>query len=108
RWAASDGLAGGRHLEARRLGEGSLVRLEAVAERAGPFGLRVPEVGEVVLRPTGRRAFGAIVPALEAGVHPAVLAAGGHEEPVEIIVPAGSASGGELRAAAPNRVLRER
>src|SRR5439155_1278298 len=63
---------------------------------------------EVVLRPTGGRAFVGVVPPLEAGVHPAVLAAGGHEEPVEIIVPARSASGRELRAAAPNLVLLER
>src|SRR5439155_1517592 len=91
-WAAPRGLAADRHLEARRLREGTLVRLETVADGAGPFVLRVPEVGEVVLRPTGRRAFVGVVPPLEAGVHPAVLAAGGHEEPVEIIVPARSAS----------------
>jgi len=107
-WAAPRGLAADRHLEARRLREGTLVRLETVADGAGPFVLRVPEVGEVVLRPTGRRAFVGVVPPLEAGVHPAVLAAGGHEEPVEIIVPARSASGRELRAAAPNLVLLER
>ena len=107
-WAAPHGLAADRHLEARRLREGTLVRLETVADGAGPFVLRVPEVGEVVLRPTGRRAFVGVVPPLEAGVHPAVLAAGGHEEPVEIIVPARSASGRELRAAAPNLVLLER
>src|SRR5205823_393614 len=106
-WAAPPGLAADRHLEARRLRAGTLVRLETVADGAGPFVLRVPEVGEVVLRPTGRRAFGAIVPALEAGVHPAVLAAGGHEEPVEIIVPARSVSGRELRAGRVRQLRRD-
>src|SRR5207248_151265 len=78
-----------------------------VADGAGPFHLRVPEAGEVVLRPTGRRTFSALVPALAPGVHAVALAAGGHEEPVEVVVPARSPSGRELRAAAPNLALLE-
>ena len=106
-WAAPHGLAADRHLEARRLREGTWLRLETVADGAGPFHLRVPEAGEVVLRPTGRRTFSALMPALAPGVHAAALAAGGHEEPVEVVVPARSASGRELRAAAPNLALLE-
>src|SRR2546422_4033425 len=79
-----------------------LVRLTTVGNDPGPFLLRVAEAGEVALRPTGRRTFSAIVPALEAGAHAAVLVAGGHQEPVELVGPMRSASGRELRAAAPH------
>ena len=107
-WAAPRGLAADRHLEARRLGEGMLVRLTTVGDDPGPFLLRVAEAGEVVLRPTGRRTFSAVVPALEPGAHAAVLVAGGHPEPVEVVAPMRSASGRELRAAAPNLALLEK
>src|SRR5439155_566741 len=40
-WAAPHGLAADRHLEARRLREGTWLRLEAIAGGAGPFHLRV-------------------------------------------------------------------
>src|SRR5439155_7461067 len=106
-WAAPRGLAADRYLEARRLRDGTLVRLETVADDSGPFLLRLAEAGEVVLRPTGRRTFSALLPALEPGVHAAALAAGGHQEPLEVVVPARSSSGRELRAAAPNLVLLE-
>src|SRR5207245_2144254 len=99
-WAAPHGLAAERRLEARRLREGTWLRLETVADGAGPFHLRVPEAGEVVLRPTGRRTFSALMPALAPGVHAAALVAGGHEEPGEVVVRARSARGRELRAAA--------
>jgi len=56
---------------------GRSCRLETVANDPGPFVLRLPEVDEVALRPAGRRVFSAIVPALEAGVHAAVLVVGG-------------------------------
>jgi len=68
----------------------------------------VAGVGEVALRPTARRTFGAIVPELEPGVHAAVLVAGGRQEAVEVVVPARSASGRELRAAGPNLTLLEK
>src|SRR5439155_661806 len=95
-------------VEARRLGAGMLVRLTTVGDDPGPFLLRVAEAGEVVLRPTGRRTFSAVVPALEPGAHAAVLVAGGHPEPVEVVAPMRSASGRELRAAAPNLALLEK
>ena len=107
-WAAPRGLASDRRLEARRLPEGTLVRLETVADDAGPFVLGLPEVGEVALRPAGRRVFSAIVPALEAGVHAAVLVVGGREEAVELAVPARSGSGRELRAGGPDLPLLEK
>src|SRR5207244_11279973 len=75
-WAAPHGLAADRHLEARRLREGTWLRLGTGADGAGPFHLPGPEAGEVVLRPTGRRTFSALVPALAAGV-PAVAPARG-------------------------------
>ena len=107
-WAAPRGLAADRHLEAQRLREGTWLRLETVGDDAGPFLLRVPGAGEIVLRPTGRRTASALVAGLAPGVHAATLAAGGREDPVEVVVPAHSPSGRELRAPAPNRALLER
>src|SRR4029077_653799 len=95
-------------LGARGSPKGALVRRETVGDDPGPFLLRVAGVGEVALRPTARRTFGAIVPELEPGVHAAVLVAGGGQEAVEVVVPARSASGRELRAAGPNLTLLEK
>jgi Mg-chelatase subunit ChlD len=109
-WAAPQGLAADRRLEARRLREGTLLRLETVADDAGPFVLRLP-AGDVALRQTGRRTFSAIVPSLGAGMHPALLLAGPEPrsaEEVEFMVPPSSDSGREYRTGAPDRALLER
>ena len=108
-WAIPPGLASDRHLEARRLRTGVLVRLTTLADEPGPFVLRLPPgPGDVPLRPSGRRAFSAIVPDLAAGVHPAVLRVGSGEEPLDVVVPASSPSGREYRSGAPNLALLER
>jgi Mg-chelatase subunit ChlD len=107
-WAAPRGLAADRHLEARRLREGTLIRLETVDDDPGPFVLRLPG-GDVTLRQTGRRSFGAVVPGLGAGMHPALLVSarepGGAPEPVEFMVPPDASSGREYRTSAPNLAL---
>ncbi len=107
-WAAPPGLAADRHLEARRLHDGTLIRLETVADDAGPFVLRVPELGDVALRPVGQRTFTAVVSALGSGVHRVQLIAGSAiEEPVDLVVPAHATSAREYRATVPNRALLE-
>lgn len=108
-WAAPAGLSSDRRLEARRLREGTLLRLETVADGAGPFVLRIASVGDVPLRQTGRRTFSAVVPQLGAGVHPALLVSGSApavvSEPIGLVVPASADSGREYRVRAPNRAL---
>jgi uncharacterized membrane protein len=112
RWAAPRALPFERHLSARRLREGTLVQLETVAEAAGPFVLRLPAVGDLVLRPAGRRTFAAMAGPLEPGAHAArlVIGSGGEafEEEVQLVVPAWPVSGQEHRATAPNWPLLER
>ena len=62
----------------------------------------------MALRQTGRRSFGAVVPRLTPGHHPVWLRTGsGPGEPMDLIVPARSASTREYRTAAPNRDLLE-
>jgi len=107
-WAARPGLASDRRLEARRLSAGTLVRVETITDEPGPFVLHIAGAGDVVLRPTARRRFEGVGPTLDAGVHAGTLAAGDHEEPVELVVPARSASGREYRALGPNAALLER
>jgi Mg-chelatase subunit ChlD len=107
-WAVPPGLASDRRLEARRVREGTLVRLETLTDERGPFFLRFPS-GAVPLRQTARRTFSAIVPGLGAGVHPALLASGADGsaagEYVELMVPATPAGGREERTLEPNRAL---
>ena len=107
-WAAPPALASDRHLEARALGDGTLVRLVTTADEAGPFMLRVAERDQVLLRPTARRTFTAVVPALGTGVQPATLVAAGRDEKVELVVAPRSPSERELRALAPDLALLER
>jgi hypothetical protein len=105
-WAAPHALASEWHLEARRLRDGALVRLETVRDGGEPFRLRLPPFGEVALEGTGRRRFGAFVPGLGAGLHAGVLVSGSgeaaREAPVELMVPQSSPSGREARVQEPN------
>jgi hypothetical protein len=104
RWAARPALPTDRHLEARRAPEGALVRVQTAQDASGPFLLRLAGREDVVLRRVGRREFGAVVTDLAPGLHHASLRAGaeGLEERVDLVVPASSATGRELRAAAPD------
>ena len=107
-WAAPAGLPGERRLVAEREGEHTVIRLEAAAEEPASLVLRLEEVGDVALRQTSRRSFGAVVPRLTPGHHPVWLRTGsGPGEPMDLIVPARSASTREYRTAAPNRDLLE-
>src|SRR5205814_66552 len=107
-WAARPGLASDHHLEARRVGGGTLVHLETTTDAPGPFVLRGLGADEVALRPTPRRRFEGFAPPLDAGVHPATLVGADREDAVELAVPARSPSGRESRALGPNRALLER
>jgi Mg-chelatase subunit ChlD len=107
-WAAPAALASDRRLEARPVGDGTLVRLRTTADEPGPFALRLTEHDEVLLRPTARRTFSAIVPALEGGIHVATLVVAGRAEPVELVVAPRAPSDRELRAGAPDVALLER
>jgi Ca-activated chloride channel homolog len=105
-WAIPQGLAADRHVTARRVRDGALVGLATVDDEPGPFRLRVRDTGDdVVLHPVGRRHFAALVAGLGPGVHPAVLADGGREDDVDVVVPADASSGREQRAAGPNVAL---
>lgn len=108
-WAVPHGLRSDRHLEARREAEGTLIRLTTLADEPGPYLLRLPRVGDVRLRPVGRRAFAAVVSTLRPGPYPASLRTGegeaAVEEPVDVIVPRGSGSEREQRATTPDLAL---
>jgi Mg-chelatase subunit ChlD len=108
-WAVPHGLHADRHLEARREAGGTVIRLTTIADEPGPYLLRLPRVGDVPLRPIGRRTFTAIVPDLRPGPYPASLRTGegdaAIEEPVDLVVPRGAGSEREHRAAAPDLAL---
>ena len=104
-WAIPPARPSDRRLEARRLDDGALIRLETGADTAGPFALRLAGAGEVPLHPVGRRAFAAVVPGLAPGVHICRLVSAAGEEPLRLLVPARSPSGHELRARGPNLAL---
>ena len=104
-WTMPPARPSDHRLEARRLDDGALVRLETAADAAGPFALRVPGIGEVALHPVGRRAFAAVVPNLAPGVHVCRLVSAAGDEPLRLVVPARSPSGRELRAQGPNLTL---
>jgi Mg-chelatase subunit ChlD len=104
-WAAPHALPGEWHLEARRVRDGAVVTLRAVADGGEPFRLRVPGHGEVSLHATGRRRFSGFVPGLDAGLHAAVVVSGTRERPVELVVPEASTSGRESRIQEPNLKL---
>jgi Mg-chelatase subunit ChlD len=100
-WAAPRGLAGDRRVEVRRTGGGAEVRVETLDDAAGPLVLALPS-GEIVLRQRGRRRFAALVPELPAGtVHAELRDAAGARGPLDLVVPAGTASGREARAVGP-------
>jgi hypothetical protein len=107
-WAAPPGLAGERRLVADREGEHTRIRLEPAGEETPPVVLRVTEIGDVVLARTDHRTFEAVVRRLAPGHHAGWLRTGnGPEEPMDLIVPAVSASAREDRALTPNRALLE-
>jgi len=104
-WTIPPARPSDRRLEARRLDDGALIRLETGTDTAGPFGLRLAGSGDVPLHPVGRRAFAAVVPHLEPGVHLCRLVSAAGEEPLRLLVPARSPSGREFRARGPNLAL---
>jgi hypothetical protein len=109
RWAVPPGLAADRRLEARRDGRRTVVRLVTVADEPGPFLLRLPRVGDVALRPAGRRTFTATLAGVAPGPYRAVLRVGegatAAEEPTALIVPRGGGSEREQRVTGPDRAL---
>ncbi|TMB46040.1 MAG: VWA domain-containing protein [Deltaproteobacteria bacterium] len=104
-WTMPPARPADRRLEARRLEDGALVRLETGTDAAGPFALRLAGTGDVPLHPVGRRAFAAVVPGLEPGVHLCRLVSAAGAEPLRLVVPARSPSGRESRARGPNLAL---
>jgi Mg-chelatase subunit ChlD len=104
RWAAPPGLASDRRLEARRLREGTLVRLDTVADDPGPYALRFPSGSEAPLRRTGRRAFSTVVPSLRAGLQSVLLLGPDPSLPqqIDLMVPASADSGREFRTRGAN------
>jgi Mg-chelatase subunit ChlD len=108
-WAVPHGLRTDRHLEARRESGGTRIRLTTMADDPGPYLLRVAQVGDVPLRPVGRRTFSAMVAGLRPGPYPASLRTGDGaaavEETVDLVVPRASGSDREHRAAAPDVAL---
>ena len=108
-WAAPPGLASDHRLEAQRLREGTLVRLETVGDDAGPFALRFPSGAEAPLRQTGRRTFSAVVPNLRAGLQSVLLLGRDPSLPqqIDLMVPASADSGREYRRRGPNKRLLE-
>jgi Ca-activated chloride channel family protein len=107
-WAAPRALATDRRLVARRIGAGTLIVLDTMADGAGPFTVRVDGGDAVVLRPAGRRRFESVVPLLAPGVHPATLASGGREETTELVVPEHASDSREFRIEGPDVALLER
>lgn len=109
RWAAPLGLASDRRLEAQRLRDGTVVRLETVADDPGPYTLRFPSGTEAPLRRTGRRTFSTVVPSLRAGLQSVLLLGRDPSLPqqIDLMVPASADSGREFRSRGPNRRLLE-
>src|SRR5207237_1606044 len=80
-------------------------RLETGTDAAGPCALRLAGPGDGPLHPVGRRAFAAVVPGLEPGVHLCRLVSAAGAEPLRLVVPARSPSGRESRVRGPNLAL---
>ena len=97
-WAAPRGLAGDRHVQVRRVRAGSEIRVDTIADVAGPLVVTLVDQ-EIVLRREGRRRFAAVVPALPAGrLRAEMRDATGVRTALELDVPATGTSGREGRA----------
>jgi hypothetical protein len=103
-WAAPPGLASDRRLEARRVRDGTIVRLDTVADDDGPYALRLPSGDETALRRAGRRTFSAVVPNLRAGLQSVLLLGPDPSLPqqIDLMVPADAGGDRELRMRGPN------
>ncbi len=108
-WAAPRGLASDYRLEAHRMRNGTLVRLETVHEEPGPYAVRLPSGGETRLHHDGPRAFSAVVPGLRAGLQSVLLIGDDPSLPqqIDLMVPATADGGRELRFDGPNTRLLE-
>jgi len=105
RWAAPRALASARHLEARQTGDRTVLRLTTIDDEDGPFVLRLPERDDVVLHAVARRTFAGATVQLAPGAYRATLTGGGRSDALDVVVPARSPSGRELRASGPNVAL---
>jgi Ca-activated chloride channel family protein len=106
-WASPAGLATDRHVEVRREAAGAVVEVQTLEDEAAPPTLTLDDGPEVVLRPSARRTFTAVIPGLDPGHHAAHLARNGASEPLDLVVPERSPSGRERRGTGPNRALLE-
>ncbi|MEB2283149.1 MAG: VWA domain-containing protein [Myxococcales bacterium] len=106
-WTAARARAGDHRLAAARQRDGTRITLEAMADDAGPFMLRLDDTEDIVLRQVSPRGFAATVPNLRSGLHRAVLTGRGSAftERFDLFVPASADGGRELRAVATNEAL---